>query len=233
MADDSTTREAALTENPAYRAAVVDLLGVLAYGEISAFERLAADSAMAPRIQDKEAIASMAATEFRNYELLRNRLVELGVDPSLAMEPFRQPLDEFHAKTAPTDWIEGLVKAYVGDGIATDFYRQISTVLDAQTRALVLDACADNGQAEYIVQRVRSAIDEDPRIAGRLALWGRRLVGEALSQAQRVAAEREPLANLLVGGVEVPGADLAQIGHMLAELTENHTKRMTALGLAA
>ncbi|CAB5015732.1 unannotated protein [freshwater metagenome] len=58
-------------------------------------------------------------------------------------------------------------------------------------------------------------------------------MGEALSQAQRVAAERDALSSLLVGGVDRPGADLAEIGRMLARLTENHTKRMAALGLAA
>jgi len=89
------------------------------------------------------------------------------------------------------------------------------------------------GQSVFIVDAVRSAIDEDPRVAGRLALWGRRLVGEALSQAQRVAAERDALSSLLVGGVDWPGADLAEIGRMLARLTENHSRRMAEMGLAA
>ena len=70
-------------------------------------------------------------------------------------------------------------------------------------------------------------------MAGRLALWGRRLVGEALSQAQRVAAERDALAALIIGGVDRPGADLAEIGRMLARLTDNHSRRMADLGLAA
>jgi hypothetical protein len=58
-------------------------------------------------------------------------------------------------------------------------------------------------------------------------------VGEALSQAQRVAAERDALAALLVGGIDRPGADLAEVGRMFARLTENHTKRMAALGLSS
>lgn len=223
----------ALADETEYRAAVVDLLGVLAYGELSAFERLSADAALAPRITDKAALARLAITEFGHFESLRDRLVDLGVDPEVAMEPFRRPLDAFHEQTAPSTWLEGLVKAYVGDGIATDFYREISTFLDPRTRELVVDVCADLGQSDFIVERVRAAIDEDPRVAGRLALWGRRLVGEALSQAQRVAAERDALSSLLVGGIDRPGADLAQIGRMLAQLTENHTKRMAALGLAA
>lgn len=233
MSSDPFAANPALADDPEYRAAVVDLLGVLAYGELSAFERLSADAAMAPRITDKAALARLAINEFTHFEALRDRLIELGVDPEIAMEPFRRPLDEFHAQTAPSTWLEGLVKAYVGDGIATDFYREISSLLDPRTRELVVDVCADMGQSDFIVERVRTAIDEDPKVAGRLALWGRRLVGEALSQAQRVAAERDALSTLLVGGIDRPGADLAQIGRMLAQLTENHTKRMAALGLAA
>ena len=80
---------------------------------------------------------------------------------------------------------------------------------------------------------MREAIAADPRIAGRLALWGRRLVGEALSQAQRVAVERDALASLLVGGHNRPGADLAELGRMFARLTDEHTRRMDRLGLSA
>jgi len=175
----------------------------------------------------------MATAEYRHFVVLRDRLVELGVDPQEAMEPFRHALDDFHEHTAPSDWLEGLVKAYVGDGIGTDFYREISNFVDENSRAIVVSVCDDMGQSAFIVDRVRAAIVEDPRVGGRLALWGRRLVGEALSQAQRVAADRDALSTLLVGGVDRPGTDLAEIGRMLARLTDNHARRMAALGLAA
>ena len=64
----------------------------------------------------------------------------------------------------------------------------------------MLEVLKDTGHAEFAVARVREAIEADPAVAGRLALWARRLVGEALGQAQRVAAEREDLASLLAGG---------------------------------
>lgn len=223
----------ALDTDPAYRAAIIDLFAVLAYGELSAFERLAADAAMAPTIDDKAALAEMATAEFRHFVVLRDRLAALGVDPQEAMQPFRRPYEDFHEQTAPSDWLEGMVKAYVGDGIGTDFYREIANYVDEDSRALVNQVCEDLGQSAFIVERVRAAINEDPRAGGRLALWGRRLVGEALSQAQRVAAERDALSTLLVGGVDRPGTDLAEIGRMLARLTDNHARRMAALGLAA
>lgn len=216
-----------------YRAAVVDLLGVLATGELMAFERLAADAALAPSLEDKAALASMASAELRHFFRLRDRLLEIGANPWDAMDPFVRPLEEFHLQTAPSDWLEGLVKAYVGDGISLDFYREIGRYVDEDTARLVDDVCDDTGHSAFAVERIRAAIVADPRVAGRLALWGRRLMGEALMQGQRVAAERDALTVLLVGGIDRPGMDLAEIGRVFARLTDAHTRRMTVLGLAA
>jgi hypothetical protein len=124
------------------------------------------------------------------------------------------------------------MKVYVGDGISSDFYREIAHYVDSETSSLVLEVC-DARNGDFVVERIRSAIEQDPRVAGRLALWGRRLVGEALTQAQRVAADRDGISTLLVGGADRPGADLAELGRMFARLTDDHTKRMQALGLAA
>lgn len=220
-------------EDPAYLAAVVDLLGAIAYGEMSAFERLAEDAAMAPGLDDKAALARMASTEFGHFERLRERLEQIGADPFAAMKPFQQPFDAFHARTAPADWLEGLVKAYVGDGLAADFYREVAAFVDAGTRQLIIESLDDAGQSGFVVDRVRRAILEDPRVGGRLALWGRRLMGEALTQAQQVAAERDALSALLAGGVDRPAMDLAAISRLFTRLTENHSRRMEALGLSA
>jgi len=218
--------------DPGYRAAVVDLLAVIAYAEISAFERLAADARMAPNLADKVALATMASAEFENVLRLHARLEALGADPYAAMEPFREPLEAFHRHTAPSDWLEGLVKAYVGDGLARDFYREIAAFVDVESRELIVSAMERPQHSEFVVEKVREAIEADPRVAGRLALWGRRLMGEALTQAQGVAAERDALSALLAGGVDVPSLDLAALGRMFSRLTEKHAERMARLGLA-
>jgi hypothetical protein len=220
-------------EDPVYAEAVVDLLGAIAYGEMSAFDRLAHDARMAPELRDKAELARMATVEFLHYERLSEYLAGLGADAIAAMEPFRKAFDEFHARTASSDWLEGLVTAYVGDGLAADFYSEIAAFLDADTRTIIIESLRQTGQAEFVVGRVRAAIEQDHRVAGRLALWGRRLMGEALTQAQRVAAERDALTALLAGGVDRPGLDLAAIGRLFTRLTENHTRRMSDLGLDA
>lgn len=234
------TYAAAMTESgtgafadPEYHAAVVDLLGAIGYGQLSAFERLAEDAGTAPGLEDKVEMATMASRELAHLNRLRDRLTELGVDPFEAMAPFRAPIEAFHAHTAPRDWYESLVKAFVGDALAADFYREIAAFLDAETRELIIDTLSDTGHAGFVVDRVRRAIEADPRLGGRLALWGRRLMGEALTQAQRVAAERDALSALLSGGVDRPGMDLAAVGRMFTRLTETHAQRMADLGLAS
>jgi hypothetical protein len=228
---DAGAEQPVAFSDPQYTAAVVDLLGAIGYGEISAFERLAEDAKLAPTLEDKIALASMAAVELGHVGKIRDRIIELGADPDAAMATFQAPIDAFHDHTAPSDWYEGLVKAYVGDGLAADFYREIAAFLDHGTRDLIIDSLQDTGHSDFVVDRVRRAIEQDHRVGGRLALWGRRLMGEALSQAQRVAAERDALSALLAGGVDRPGLDLAAVGRMFTRMTERHTERMAQLGL--
>ncbi len=149
------------------------------------------------------------------------------------MSPFQEAIDLFHAHTAPADFYEGLIKAYVGDGMAADFYREIAAYLDPRTRDLIIASLIDAGSRRSSSTGSARRSSRDPRLGGRLALWGRRLMGEALTQAQRVAAERDALTALLAGGVDRPGLDLAAIGRMFTRITELHAARMGELGLDA
>jgi tRNA-(MS[2]IO[6]A)-hydroxylase (MiaE)-like len=230
---DARAEDQVVLEDADYRLAVVDLLGAIAYGELSAFERLVDDAKLAPSLRDKVEMATMASLEFRHVGRLHERIRALGSDPFEAMAPFESAIDLFHAHTAPADWYEGLIKAYVGDGMASDFYREIAAYLDAETRDVIIASLEDTGQADFAVRHIRRAIEDDPKLGGRLALWGRRLMGEALTQAQRVAAERDALTALLAGGIDRPGLDLAAIGRMFTRITERHADRMAELGLSA
>jgi hypothetical protein len=212
---------------PVDNSAVADLLGVLAYAELTAFDRLAEDARLAPTLAGRGALARMAAAEIGHHVRLTERLSELGVDPAEAMAPFVSALDAFHEGTRPKTWLEGLVKAYVGDGLATDFYREIAAFLPEPDKALVLEVLADTGHASFAVREVRAAIAADRRVGGRLALWGRRLVGEAITQTQAVIAQHDPLADLLMSGM----GDLGGVARMIERITDAHTERMKALGL--
>lgn len=216
-------------ERDIHAEAVVDLLGALAYGELCAFERLAADSGLAPTLADRAQLALMAGAAMGHYELLTAHLTSVGVDPQEAMAPFVGPVDTFHELTQPSSWLEGLVKAYVGDGIARDFYREVAAYLgDEPTRDLVQRVVEGGDPAAFVVERVRAAIAADRTLAGRLALWARRLVGEALTQTQRAAVERDALIDLVS-----ERGDLADLLALMTRVTAAHSARMEALGLAS
>ncbi|AUZ87573.1 hypothetical protein CVO76_07985 [Arthrobacter agilis] len=215
--------------DPRYARFVTDLLGVIAYGELSGFERLSSDARFSPSLADRANLGRLAVREFEHFESVTAFLGRRGVSVEDAMTPFQASIDAFHERTRPGDWYESLMKAYVIDAFSGDFYRALADSLDPATRELI--GAIDSGEgAAHLQRRLKEALSDDPRLASRLALWGRRLVGEALTQAQRVGIEREYLAGLLFAAEP----DHAQhTTALFAQLTRNHSRRMSALGLTA
>ncbi|GHJ51151.1 hypothetical protein Nm8I071_04580 [Nonomuraea sp. TT08I-71] len=205
--------------------ALVDLLGLVAYGELLAFDRLAADARLAPDLRRRAALSEMAAAEIAHYRWIADRVTALGVTPDEAMAPYVEALRAYHDSTEPKDWLEAVTKAYVGDAVSDDFLRVIADGLDGPDRRLILDVLHDSRYAEFAATEIRAAVEADPRVANRLSMWARRLVGEALSQAGRVAAADRGALTALISreGVDVPA--------LFRRLTDAHTARMTAAGL--
>ena len=101
-------------------------------------------------------------------------------------------------------------------------------------RQIIGQASADKGRTDVIIDAVRREIRANRHLAGPLALWGRRLMGEALTQGQVVATERDALVELILGTSHSrPGADLSEMSAIMQRLTDAHSQRMARLGLAA
>ncbi|MDN5919407.1 MAG: ferritin-like domain-containing protein [Pseudonocardia sp.] len=208
--------------------AMVDLLGVLAYGELSAFDRLAEDARAAPTLTGRAQLSAMAAAEIGHFRLIEDHLAGTGVAVSEAMQPFVALWDSYHASIAPRSWLESLVKAYLGDGLGADFYREVAGWVDPGTGELVRQVLADTGHSAFAEREVQAACAVNPQQRDRLALWGRRLLGEAVTQAQRVVAERDELAEFIVRG----SGDMGGIANLIKKVQANHGKRMSRLGLS-
>ncbi|OBG33715.1 ferritin-like fold-containing protein [Mycobacterium sp. E3198] len=207
---------------------VNELFAVLAYGEVAAFYRLTDEARMAPDLRGRISMASMAAAEMQHYELLRDALESRGVDVVAAMSKYVSALENYHRLTMPSTWLEALVKTYVGDALAADLYLEIADGLPDEVAGVVREALSETGHSQFVVAEVRAAVTASGKQRSRLALWSRRLFGEAITQAQYVLAEHDELVDLVVSG---PGG-LGQLTAFFDRLQQTHDRRMRELGLS-
>ncbi len=206
---------------------MTDLFAVLAYGEISAFYRLAEEAKLSPTLRGKVAVAKMAGAEMEHFKTLEAALAARGAEVFDAMAPFVRALDDYHASTDPSTWLESMVKFYVGDGIAADFYTEIAGALTPDVAAVVRDVLAETRHSEFVVEEVRRAVTESRSERDRLTLWGRRLLGEAITQAQYVMAQRDELTDLVLTAT----GDLNGIAALIERMQDSHAQRMAVLGI--
>lgn len=217
------------SDDPAYRAAVLDLLGLLAQGELTTFARLAEDAAHAPDLSGQLTLSRMASGELAHLDVLERHVAGLGGDLETVMQSYADVLGDFELRTPPRDWWERLMKTYVGYGLVLDLQRAVSEHLDEGTRAVVDEVLADNGYADYVVSVLSPVLAAEPQLGARLALWGRRVVGEALGLAQNALRRHPSLVVLLTGG---PGGEV-EATRVLNRLSGGHARRMDRLGLTA
>lgn len=196
-------------------------LGQLAYLTLVLFENLSRAVTLAPTTEAKTSLSRATAEVLEAHEALIVELEDAGIDPVAAMEPFRVELDDFRRRTQGADWPETLVTCYLTGGFLTDFFAGLAAGLPSalgERVSALLDI--DRGQ-DVLVAELRTAIDASPRLASRLAMWGRRLVGDTMLVAR---------SSLSIGG-ELPGEE--RIEPVFTELISAHTRRMDALGLTA
>jgi hypothetical protein len=206
---------------------VDELFAVLAYGEVAAFYRLTEEARMAPNLQGRISMASIAAAEMGHYELLRDAMERRGIDVVPAMSKYVSALENYHRLTTPSTWLEALVKTYVGDALAADLYLEIADNLPDEVADVVRAALSETGHSQFVVAEVRAAVNSSGKQRSRLALWSRRLLGEAITQAQYLLADHDELVDLVVSGT----GGLTQIGSFFERLQQTHDQRMRELDL--
>lgn len=197
-------------------------LGQAAYLQLSFFECLSRAVTAAPTTASKEIMSKVAAIALARHHALVAELENLGDEPSAAMEPFVSTIDAFQLRTKGNDWSETLLAYYVESGILDDGFVSIAEGFDREHAERISDLLDDDEPSELIAGQLRAAIGENPRLASRLALYGRRLVGDVLLLAR--------------SGLNLPentAPDDERLEPILTELIAEHTRRMDDLGLTA
>lgn len=218
----------------------VDLLALVAQIESVAFLRLAGAATAAPDPSSRLRLARLSGAALARQESVLRRIAELEGDARGADErmlAFDTTFDDYDERTQPSSWWEEILKSYVGHGVAVDFCRIVAGALDPQSREIVTGVIDDGMTSERSIEVLDRATTEDAVLASRLALWGRRLVGEALSVVQAVVGDRPAFSRLLATAIEMrfPEGDgpADHTSWLFGQLTAEHTRRMGRLGLAA
>ncbi|MGE0218299.1 ferritin-like fold-containing protein, partial [Mycolicibacterium sp.] len=106
-------------------------------------------------------------------------------------------------------------------------YLEITGSLPGEVADVVRSVLTETGHSQFVVAEVRAAVTASDRQRHRLALWSRRLLGEAITQAQFVLADHDELVDLVMAG-----GGLAQMTDFFDRLQNTHNTRMRELGLA-
>jgi len=199
-----------------------EFLARAAYVQLTVFEDLSHAVTLAPTTRAKAVLAAATAASLARHSAMVEELTARGVDAGDAMERHRAVVDRFQRLTQGNDWIETTLTCHLAGGFLDDLFAALADGLPADLAERVRSAYRARPADSAFVALLSEAMGEDPRLPPRLALWGRRILGDALLVA------RDAL-NLGRGD----DREEQRVEPAFSELIAQHTRRMDALGLSA
>jgi hypothetical protein len=216
--DDYPTTKLDLAE---FTPSPVDFLGRAAAVQLGHVENLARALAAAPTTGAKTALGPVTEASLAKHLALVEAIRAEGVDPAETLEHFGAVTEEYARVTLGGDWYETLLAAYLGAGFLDHLFSRLGAGLPSRLAERVKRIYADDDRHAALVGLLERAMENDPRLASRLAMWGRRILGDTLLVAR--AALGEPT-----------NADAdTRTEPVYTELIAAHTRRMDVLGLTA
>ncbi|AGW41017.1 hypothetical protein O159_08730 [Leifsonia xyli subsp. cynodontis DSM 46306] len=197
-------------------------LGQVAYLQLEQFQTLASVAADADSLRAKGAAAAAAGLALSKHQGIVAEIRRRGDDPAGVMAPFAAEVEGFRALLVGSDWRGTLLAALMTGGLLDDFFIRLAAGLPGEVGPRLAQLLGSDSGQDALLSVLRSEIETDPRLASRLALWGRRLVGDTLLVARSA---------LHLSGNRA--TDDERIEPIFTELIAAHTRRMDALGLTA
>jgi hypothetical protein len=197
-------------------------LGKSAYLQLAIFENLSRVVRSAPSTESKSALSQVAGLALAKHQGLVTEIEKHGADAASTMQPFVAEIDQFQRVTEGNDWFESLTSCYLTAGFLDDFLVRLAAGLPGAVGSRIVAILESDSGEPVVVAELLAAIAHNPRLAARLAMWGRRLVGDTML-----------LARWTLRPSDNRDSDEARIEPVFTELIAAHTRRMDALGLTA
>jgi len=210
------------------RDATVELLGVLAYGQLRSFGAMSSAVRFAPDARAADRIATFARREHDAYTALTAHLAELTEHPTAAMDRQKGLFDRFFDRAPLDDWFGASVFFAFGIPLARDFMRTVVPMLDPASGDVVLRTLQDRAEVEEAAVGLLQAQFTSDAVRERARGIVADLLGQALTAFQQAAGDSDALRVLLGGEKEASGAEVRRLAMALLSA---HRARLVALGL--
>ena len=197
-------------------------LGQAAYLQLEQFQTLSRVAADTDALGAKEVVSGAAGLALSKHQGIVAEIRRRGDEPAGVMRPFAEEIEGFRALLVGSDWRETLLAALMTGGLLDDFFIRLAGGLPGDVGPRIQQLLGSDSGQEALLEVLRGEIAADPQLGSRLAMWGRRLVGDTLLVARSA---------LHLSGNRA--ADEERIEPIFTELIAAHTRRMDALGLTA
>ena len=160
-------------------------------------------------------------------------IVKTGGTAMDAQAEIRDRLDLLVQRTEGLGWHEDLMRIYIVFGILEDSLRRVAKGLSPARRLRVETMMLESSLVDFCERQLAQAIAQNPEIAGRLAMFGRMVVADALLEVRDSVR-----LDLIMESQPDDPTDLSReqfrvLEPFTSELISEHTLRMDRLGLTA
>lgn len=214
--------EALRVELAEFAPGILPFLGLTTYLQLGLYEAAARAVAGASSLESKEVLATAAGITLTKHQRLSDELRRRGRAPHHVMAPYTPVIDRYIERIDTPDWHQHVLSIYLVGGLFDDFFAELASGLTDSFRDEAQAILRDTSGRDELRELLAREISVDPMLANRLALWGRRLVGDTLLISREVLSLSE-------GRTFVA----SHVEPIFTELIADHTRRMDELGLTA
>ena len=209
-------------------------LAHLAQVQLEIADLLQDDSAGAPDETTKKLQLQLSESYRKRVGEIESLIVRGGTSLMEVQAEIRDRLDLLVARTEGRGWEEDLMRIHIVFGILEDSLRKVAKGLTAAKRIRVEAMLLNDELGEFCHQQLAARIAADAEISGRLAMFGRMVVADALLEVRdSVSFEKLAPQGLPSERVERAREQFKILEPFTSELISEHTMRMDRLGLTA
>lgn len=216
------TGEAVRLELSEFAPGILPFLGLTTYLQLELYEAAARAVGGAPDLESKEVLARAAGMTLTKHQKLSDELRRRGREPHLVMMPYTSVIDRYIERITTPDWHQHVLSIYLVGGLFDGFFAELARGIKDPFRSEAIEVLRDDAVRHELRELLAAEIAADPPLANRLALWGRRLVGDTLLVSREVLALSERRTFVA-----------SHVEPILTELISDHSRRMDDLGLTA